>query len=348
MSDEYRSAFEAYIRTGTVSAELRASGEGGASGTTGAYLFPEQYQAQLAEALQAYGALFRDMQVVQTSHSRPLHVPYRSVQGAGTLLEENTQLTSDTDATYAESKLYAFAITSGLNKFSLALEQDSGIPIESVIADWAAEAVGRKLSGLSVSGSGAVTDDGNGTPMGVITALAAASSAGTVGGAITATGGYVTLGAAQAVTLDGSSTSKTELNSNALSPASLRAMYQAVNAAYRDENCKWYLNSAQLTNLFATTDTTGQPLVRPNGPLELWGYDIVPADELPNLVASTAGGPLFGNLSKAFYWRDAGFMIARQRERWADQGTFGVIGWGRYDLRVRDLRAVATVKVAAT
>jgi HK97 family phage major capsid protein len=348
MTAEYRKAFEAYIRTGTVTPELRAMGEGGASGTTGAYLFPEEYQAQLAVALQAYGALFLDMHRIETAHGRPLHVPYRAVQGAGAQLEENSQLSSGVDATYGESKLYAFAVTSGLNKFSLALEQDSGIPIESVIADWAAEAVGRKLSGLSVSGSGTVTDDGNGTPMGVMTALAAASSAGTVGSAITATGGYVTLGTAQAVTLDGSNASKTELNQNALNPASLRALQAAVDPAYQDENCKWYFNIAQFSNLLALTDANGEPLIRPNGPMQLWNHDVVVAPELPNLTASTVGGVLFGNLSKAFYLRDAGFMIARQRERWADQGTFGVIGWGRYDIRVRDLRAVATVKPAAT
>ena len=346
MTAEYRNAFAAYMRTGSVTPELRAAGEGGASDVTGAFLFPEAYQAQLAVALQAYGALFRDMQVVQTSHGRPLHVPTRAVKSAGTLLEENTQLSSDVDATYSESKLYAFAVTSGLNKFSLALEQDSGIPIESVIADWAAEAVGRKLSGLSVSGTGTVTDDGNGQPMGVITALAAASSAGTVGSAITATGGFVTMTAARALEVDGAAT--TELAANGLAPVTLRAMMKAVDPAYQDESCKWYFTQDQFNTLLGTTDTTGQPLIRPNGPRVLWGFPVVVAPELPALTLSTVGGPLFGNMSKAFYWRDAGFMVARQRERWADTGTFGVIGWGRYDLRVRDLRAIVTVKPAAT
>jgi HK97 family phage major capsid protein len=347
MSDEYRKAFEAYIRTGSVSQELRSIGEGGSSTTTtGAYLFPEEYQGQLAVALQAYGALFRDMQRVETTHGRPLHVPYRAVQAAGTLLEEGSQLSSDVDATYGESKLYAFAVTSGLNKFSLALEQDSGIPIESVIADWAAEAVGRKLSGLSVSGTGSVTDDGNGQPMGVVTALAAASSAGTGGSAVTATGGFVTMTAARPLEVDGAAT--TELAANGVSAVTLRAMMKAVDPAYQDADCKWYFTQDQFNALAGTTDTTGQPIIRPNGPRVLWGFPVVVAPELPSLSASTVGGPVFGNLQKAFYWRDAGFMVARQRERWADQGSFGVIGWGRYDLRVRDLRAIVTVKPAGT
>jgi HK97 family phage major capsid protein len=250
------------------------------------------------------------------------------------------------DAVYGESKLYAFAVTSGLNKFSLALEQDSGLPIESVIADWAAEAVGRKLSGLSVSGTGSVTDDGNGQPMGVVTALAAASSAGTVGSAVTATGGFVTMTAARALEVDGSAT--TELAANGVAPVTLRAMMKAVDPAYQDQNCKWYFTQDQFNALAGTTDTAGQPLVRPNGPRVLWGFPVSVAPELPGLAASTVGGPVFGNLRKAFYWRDAGFMVARQRERWADTGTFGVIGWGRYDLRVRDLRAIVTVKPAGT
>src|SRR5437868_684329 len=137
MSDEYRKAFEAYIRTGTVTPELRAMGEGGASGASGAYLFPDEFQGELAVALQAYGALVRDMRRIETTHARPLHIPYRAVQAAGAQAVENAQITSVVDATYGESKLYAFAVASGLNKFSLALEQDSAIPLESVIADWA-------------------------------------------------------------------------------------------------------------------------------------------------------------------------------------------------------------------
>lgn len=159
--------------------------------------------------------------------------------------------------------------------------------------------------------------------------------------------GFVTLGTAKTVTIDGVATGNTELIANALTPASWRALMQAVDTAYWDGG-KFYMNATQFAQLLATTDTAGQPLVRPNGPRELWGFPIVVANEISNLTASTASGPVFGNLGKGYYWRDAGTEILRLRQRYADVGQVGYVAYSRADFQVRDPRAFAVARPAAT
>lgn len=161
----------------------------------------------------------------------------------------------------------------------------------------------------------------------------------------TTSGGVLSLSAAKAVEIDGAST--TELAANALSPTTLRAMIQAVDPAYY-LGAKWYVNSAQFNSLTGTTDTTGQPLIRPNGPMILWGFPIEIAPEIPNLAASTNGGPIFGNLTRGMYYRDAGFEVIRTDQRFADALAVGWIGYQRCDFAARDARAFVTVKPAAT
>ena len=75
---------------------------------------------------------------------------------------------------------YAWTISSGVHQVSIALEEDSGIPVEDVVRDFSAEAIGRELSALSISGTG------TSQPLGVMTAANTqrAWSAGNSGGGL--------------------------------------------------------------------------------------------------------------------------------------------------------------------
>jgi HK97 family phage major capsid protein len=339
-----RDAFRAYLRTGDPT-ELRAAGE--ATGSAGGYLFPAYWLAELAVTLQQFGSVFRDFTDFSTTHGRPMTAPTANFASAGVVQAEDSGPVAANDRVYGQVSFGdAYTIASGMHQVSFQLEADSGFPIESVITAYAGESIGRKLSALSVNGSG------SGQPTGVITAANTQGTAGTVGGAITATGGFITLSAARAVEVNGAST--TELASQALSPQTLLAMVQGVDPAYYlpdaegNGGAKWYMNVASYAAACQVTDTTGQPLIRPNGPRTLHGFPIVIANELPNLTASTLGGPVFGNLSKGMYLRNAGFEVRRLKERYADSAQAGYLGWLRCDSAARDARAFVTVKAAAT
>jgi HK97 family phage major capsid protein len=323
---EYRDAFRRYLLTGR-DHELRAMGT--TAGGSGGYLFAPEFREELAVQLQEYARVLADFRHVETSNGRPLNAPGAQNAPAATLATENPgSALSDVDRTFSQVQLGGYTVTSGIGKFSLQMEQDSGFEVDELVRDFAAESIGRGLSALSTAGTG------SSQPTGVYVGAAA--------------GQTVSLTAATAVTLDGSSSGITELGKNVLSPASWRALMQKVDTAYWD-GAKFYMNTTQYANLLATTDSTGQPLVRPNGPRELHGFPIVVANEISNLTASTVSGPVFGNLQRGLYWRDAGIEILRLKERFADVGqTVAFVCYTRSDFKVRDANAFAVLKPAAT
>jgi HK97 family phage major capsid protein len=321
---EHRDAFARYIRTGD-DRELRAMGT--AAGSSGGYLFPPEFRKELAVALAEYARVLSDFRHVETATGAPLDAPGAGTAAAATLVSENPGVAiGDVDRVFNQVVLGAYTVTSGVGKFSLQLELDSGFAIEDLVRDFAAESIGRGLSAYSTTGTG------TGQPTGVYAGAAA--------------GQTVSLTAAKTVTLDAVSTG-TELATNALSPASWRALMKAVDTAYWGE-CRWYMNTAQYANLLATTDANGQPLVRANGPRELHGFQIVVANEISNLTASTVSGPVFGNLGRGMYWRDAGVEIVRLKQRFADVGQAAFVCYTRSDFKVRDALAFSVVKPAAT
>jgi HK97 family phage major capsid protein len=321
---DYRDAFKAYLRTGAVAPELRAAGE--ATGPAGGYLFPEEFHAELAVQLAEYGRVFADFTRVSTGNGRPLNAPVAQPATAGTLVSENPASALGTnDRAYSNVLLDAYTVTSGIGVFSFQVYEDSGFEVEGLVRDFAAESIGRVLSQLSTGGTG------SSQPTGLYAGAAS--------------GQTVSLTAAKALEVDGAAT--TELTANGLTLTSYRALMKAVDPAYW-KGAKWYLNGTQFETLLGTTDSSGQPVVRPNGPLTLWDFPIVVANEVSNLTASTVSGPVFGNLAKAYYFRDAGTSVLRLRERYADLAQVGFVAYQRADFQVRDSRAFAVVKPAAT
>jgi HK97 family phage major capsid protein len=167
------------------------------------------------------------------------------------------------------------------------LAHDSAFDIDSFIAARVGESLGRARAAAAMSGTGASQ------PLGIITALNAKGTAGTVGGAISAVGGFVSLQAAQQTrTLSltpgsgGETTTRTELASNGLAPSTVLAMIEAVDPAYRALGAKWYLNSNQLSALRSQVDAYGRPFypsLYDKSPT-LVGYDVVVDQNIPSLT----------------------------------------------------------------
>lgn len=322
---EYRDAFQRYIRSGNP-AELRSMGEG--AGSNGGFIVPEEFHAELAIQLKSYGVVFSDFNRFETAHGRSMYAPSAQYSGSGVLVSENpADAVSDVDRVYGRVEMGAYSIASGVHKVSWSLDMDSGFPMETVLAGFSGEMVGRGLSAYAASGTG------SSQPMGV---YAASGQSG---------GNQVSLTSATAVTING--TASTELTSHALSPASVLAMVKALDPAYWDGAC-WYMNVDTYAALCQVTDTNGQPLIRANGPRVLHGFPVKVANELSDLTASTVSGPVLANLGRGMWYRDAGFELLRLPGRYPDTGQTAFLGWCRADFQPRDVRAIVTCKAAAS
>jgi HK97 family phage major capsid protein len=354
-SDDEERAFTSYLRRGVRAPELRAAGEGsppGSSTTAGGYLVPPGWWQRLQIAKKAYGGIQNDFQLLETDTGQGMiWATNNPTAQVGSLLSENTQI-GDVDYVFGQGVINAYMFTSGVNKVSFQLAQDSAFDLDSFIIQRSAEQLGRAEAQYAVSGTG------SSQPQGLITVLAAGASTGTVGSAISPVGGgYVSLQAAQKVQVlsrtpaTSGNDSVSELAGNILSPYTVLAMIESVDPAYRMLGAKFYLNDAQLQGMRAIVDGFGRPLyptLQGDAP-SLYGYPVVVDMNLPNLTLSTVGGPVFGYLPAAMVLRRVkGASILRLEERYADFLQVGFIGFERIDIRANDLRAAVTVKPAAT
>lgn len=358
-------AFTDYLRSGVVSPELRAMGEGaqnftspglGSGSDTPGYLVPPGWWQRLQVALKVYGGIASDFMQLQTASGQSMQwatVDPTSIVGqlvggqtnppansaSSTTANENGQI-EDVDYTFGQGTLSAYMYTSGVQKVSFQLANDSAFDIDEFVSARVGESLGRAQAAAVISGTGSAQ------PLGIFPALTGrgAWSAGS-------SGGYLTLGSATPVIMGG--TSSNELTANVLSQDTLRAMIAAVDPAYRSQGARFYMNDAQLLGLRGLTDNNGRPLVNlqdgvtPGVPASIWGYEVVVDNNIPNLTASTVGGPVFGHLPSAMVLRtvtESGLL--RLDQRYADLLQIGYIGYMRFDSRSNDLRAAVTVKAA--
>jgi HK97 family phage major capsid protein len=366
--------FTSYLRSGRT--EYRADGTGlstapnssglsaGATGATAGYLIPQGFWGNLQIAMKAYGGLSNDYRYVQTDTGSPMPWPTTDPTAvSGTWLGgEDNQLSVTQPYTFGQGMLNAWTVAVGPFLASLQLVEDSAFDVDQFVADRVGEAIGRAMASMSVSGTG------SGQPLGIITALAAR---GALSGA---SGGYFQLGTATTVKTFATS-APTELAGNILSPATLLGMLQGIDPAYYP-GCRWYMNAVQAWNLRSVVDSNGRPLINfangfdsdmvtgddyiHNAPVaRLFGFPVIIDNNIPNLTASTVGGPIFGNLQHAMVKRvvradarivaDTGpAVMMRLTERYADYLGIGYIGYLRADMRSNDIRAAVTVRPAAT
>ena len=366
-------AFRSYLRTGAVSPELRAMGEGTlnpASATGAGYLVPPGWFQRLQVALKVYGGMARDFEQLETESGQSLQwattdptsivgqlvggqtsPPANTASSSGSG-NENTQI-QDVDYTFGQGTLSAYMYTSGVQKVSMQLANDSAFDIDAFVNARVAESLGRAQANSVVNGTG------SSQPLGIYPAL---SGKGAVAVGDGGSGGVFQLTGSANVVLDGAD-AVTEVAANTLAPSTLRSMIACVDPAYRALGAKFYMSDAQLLGMRGQTDKNGRPLINlqdgltPGAPTTLWGYEVVVDNNIPALSATgtpggaTAGvgGPVFGHLSTAMILRtvtQAG--ILRLDQRYADLLQIGYIGYMRYDHRSNDLRAAVTVSAAAS
>jgi HK97 family phage major capsid protein len=366
---EYRKAFDDYIRHGIVSpslvehrvsAGLTTAPNAGQTDTANAgYEIPQDFWVNLQIALKAYGGLSSHYHQVESETGAPMPWPTLDPTGvtASVLGQELTQLATANPYAFGQGMMQSWTLAVNPVLVSLQLLADNAFNVNDYLSRLLGEAIGRELAALSVSGTG------SSQPLGIITAL---NAKGALSGA---SGGYYPLTAATTVTTF-ASTAPTELAGNILSPISLIGMIQGVDPAYYP-TCAWYFNSNQAWNLRTVTDSNKRPILNfangfdaddmatgepasssdVNSPVaKLFGFPVYIDNSIPNLAASTTGGPVFGSMQHAMVMRTVrnGVNVMRLDQRWADYLAVGFLGWGRYEIRSNDLRAAVTVKPAAT
>lgn len=223
--------------------------------------------------------------------------------------------------------------------------QDSAFDVDALCHQLIGEAIGRKLADYALTGTG------SGQPQGVFTTI-------TARGEVTTSGGWVALGTATPVNVFGAygDSATTELLANALSPATVASMISSVNSAYWP-GCRFFMSSTQALNQRSVTDDNGRPLLNlDDGYADgatigtMFGFPVVVDDGIPALTASTVGGPIFGDLSRAMVMRSVptGASVMRLNERYADYLAAGFLGYVRVDMRANDVRAMVTVKASSS
>lgn len=363
--------FSNYLRTGRPSMELRAAGESTNGG--GGFLVPPGWFQRLQIALKAYGGTAEDFEQLVTESGQPMvwatvdpTTTVGQLVGSANTTGANSQTPGsgsgsaganenfglgDVDFVFGQGNLSAYMYTSGVQKTSIQLANDSAFDVDSFVSARVGESLGRAKAQAAISGTG------TSQPAGIIPSLSAwAATSPTSGGFVSLVSGG---GAAVPQTAAGTDL---EVATNTLAPTTLRRMIAAIDPAYRALGAKFYVNDTQLLGLRGQVDSNGRPLINlqdglsEGEPTTLWGYGIKVDQNTPNLSTSAqvggatagVGGPVFGHLASAMLLRTVNQSgLLSLHERYADLLQVGWIGYMRFDIRPNDLRAAVTVKSIA-
>lgn len=345
--DEKRQkAFDAYLRSGIPTPELRTTYDAGLneagfqdSGTAGGFTVPQGFWDQLIVAMKDYSSYADFYRQVQTETGNPMDFPTNDPTGnVGAIIGEGV-VDDFLDETFGQGVFNAWTYTSKLILVSVELARDSAFDIGQLVAARIAERIGRAESAHSASGTG------SGQPLGLITSLAAKGLNSGSG----ASGGYIDLGTATSTNVVGGSTVD-ELAGQVLSPVTLALMQQSINSSYW-RNAAWYFNPVQFVAQQNLADGYGRPLypsLQDANPT-LLGKPVRVVAAGPAMAASTVGGPVYGDLEQAMARRTVGTAeVLVMRERYMDARQYGYFGFLRRDHRSLDLRAAVTVKPSSS
>ena len=327
---EFRRAFHKYLRKGesrlteeesNLLSEKRAIGEGSVtlSGQSSlGYFVPTGFQYDVETALKYYmPALSGDVfTILDTATGNLLPYPTNNdTTQQAQLVGENAQVNED-DVTASSINFNAWKYTSGVVRASLELVQDSAFPIEAFLADRFGQRFGRKFENDLTLGTGPTGSQ----PTGILTAVEACGIA-----PIIATGSS---------TNDGTGAT----GANSIGSNDLISLEHSVDPSYR-RRAKYMMSDSTLAVIKKILDKYGRPLWQPSiavgEPDTLNGYEVVINQSMP---AATAGlNPvLFGDLKKFVVRRVKDFSMMVLRERYADLGQIGYLGFMRLDGQLLD------------
>lgn len=159
-SDEYREAFDAYLRGGfdpmrtSISAEQRSILKIGED-SEGGYTVPEEWRS-LYEPLLEAGTIRGLAEVIQTSGGNPLHIPKVTADASAVEIEGETDEIANDAEEFGEVILGAFKYAQ-IVKSSDEMVQDTAIDLNSFVGRRAGFRIGRKQNSDWIKGAGSTS-----------------------------------------------------------------------------------------------------------------------------------------------------------------------------------------------
>lgn len=300
----YRKAFTKYLRGQQMTAEdnrvlqTRAMGEN--LGAGGGYLVPEQFSNQIYEVMKWFGSMRQVAGSITTSTGGDLLYPNVDDTGnVGEIIDENSAFNLQ-DVNVGARTFKAWMYSSKIVKVSWQLMQDSAIDLEALLSRLLGTRIGRIQNTHFTTGTGA------GQPEGITT------NASTVAATATTTIAFEDI---------------------------INLIY-GVDRAYR-VNGEFMMNDGIISALRQVrTDVgganTGQFLWQPSlvagEPDRLWGYPVVPNNDMQATVVASTKTVLFGDFTEGYLIRDVReITLVRLNELYAGSGQVGFLAFARSD-----------------
>lgn len=312
-------AFGGFIRSGMHSlnaeqralVEMRAQSVG--TNSEGGYLAPNQFRAEMQNALKALGPMFDGsvVTILETDDGNHIDMPSLDNTAAkATKIGENTQV-STRNLTFGVKSLDAYTYTTDAVLVSNQLLRNAAVNVEAIIRTAMSEMFYRGI------GEALTVGDGVGDPNGLVTAATSGKTA----------------AAAAAVAAD-----------------ELFDLEASLDPAYR-RNASFMFNDATRTALRklknSNNDYVWQPGLSVGDPQTILGYRFHVNPDMASIAAS-AKSVLFGDFSKYTVRVVRDLRIQRLVERYADYNQVGFIGFMSADGELMDSRAVRALTQAAS
>jgi HK97 family phage major capsid protein len=270
----------------------------------GGYLTHPEFSGELVKQMQAYIGVSRVARTIVTATGSPMYWPTTGVD-KGEKIDEAGALTADTgaDIAFGQKVLNAYKYSSKVVRVSHELLMDSELPIESIVMDRLAERLGRIIEQEATNG------DGSGDPNGFVTAAEVELELATAGAP-----GNIT-------------------------QSSLIDLVHGVDPAYRATgSCAFLMHDTMIGQIRKLDNSTNNLLWQPSAQLgepdRLYGYPVIPCQEMLAVVAIDANDEkfvVFGDFSKFIMRFVRGVYMQRLNELYAGNGQVGFLAHQRFD-----------------
>lgn len=268
--NEYKDAFSAYVKNG----EEKALSIG--SNPDGGYLVPDETELEIARLLSDISpirSIAGNRIISSNSYKKPISIAGPNVGWVGeTDVRPETASQTLAEITYPTMELYAMpAATSNFL-------DDAAVDVGQWIADEVNAAFAEQETNAFING------DGVNKPTGFLSETIVDEDSWTWGNI-----GYVPTGEAGAF-LSGAESD------------SLIDLIYALKSGYR-QNASWVMNRSTQAAIRKLKDADGnyiwQPSITPNGRATLLGFDLVEAEDMPD-IANDATSIAFGDFSRGY------------------------------------------------
>jgi HK97 family phage major capsid protein len=306
-------AFEAYLRTGERSYELRAQSVG--TDSAGGYLVPQGFRTKLTERMKAFGGIEAIAEVITTESGAPIEWPtVDDTANEGELVAEGAARTDGDDVAFGTVTLNAYKFTAAGPsgdpiKVSVELLQDAAFDIEAFLAKALGTRIARKKAGYHATGTG------SSQPLGLV------APASTV-----------------AVNL---------ASGNAITYAKLLDLIHALDPEYR-EGARFVFADSVLKAIRLLEDNNGRPLwladgagLQGIGGGSLLGYPVTVAPSMPDASGDAVPFMAFGRIDEAYIVRNVkDVTVLVDPYTYSKNGQVGFSAWARSDAKVQNENAL--------